>query len=116
MIKTIICDIDGTLIRQEGNCYNQITSEPILIEGTIEKLFEWERKNYNIVLITGRKESTRRVTEKQLQELGIVYDHLIMGVGGGPRVLINDLKPGKNITMATSFNLERNSGIKNVDQ
>lgn len=116
MIKTIICDIDGTLIRQEGNCYGQITSTPVLIEGTIEKLYEWERKNYNIVLITGRKESTRKVTEDQLQALGIVYDHLIMGVGGGPRVLINDLKPGKDFNTATAFNLKRNTGISNVSE
>ena len=46
--------------------------------------------------------------------MGIVYDQLIMGVGGGPRVLINDLKPGKDFNTATAFNLKRNTGIINV--
>ena len=68
MIKTIICDIDGTLIRQDGNCYGQITGAPVLLAGTIEKLYEWERKNFNIILITGRKESTRKITEKQFKK------------------------------------------------
>ena len=116
MIKTMICDIDGTLIRQDGNCYGQLTNPPELLEGTIEKLYEWEKKNYNIILITGRKESARKVTEAQLQDLGIVYDQLVMGVGGGPRVLINDLKPGKDFNTATAFNLKRNTGIINVTE
>jgi len=114
MIKTIICDIDGTILIQEGNCYGQLTSEPQLTEGALEKVYEWEMLNYNIILITGRKESTRKITEQQLESLGIVFDQLIMGVGGGPRVLINDLKPNKSIEMATAFNILRNKGLKNV--
>ena len=46
-----------------------------------------------IILTTGRKEGMRRITEQQLENAGIVYDRLIMGIGGGIRVLINDLKP-----------------------
>ena len=33
----------------------------------------------------------RITTERHLSELGIFYDQLIMGVGGGQRILINDL-------------------------
>ena len=49
-----------------------------------------------IILTTGRKEGMRRITEQQLESAGIVYDKLIMGIGGGARVLINDLKPDRN--------------------
>ena len=114
MIKTIVCDIDGTIFHQAGDCYGQITSHAVLTPGAIEKIREWERKNYNIVLLTGRKESTRETTEKQLAKLGVMYDKLVMGVGGGPRVLINDLKPGKDITMSVAINVKRNEGLSNV--
>jgi hypothetical protein len=34
-----------------------------LLEGTIEKLLEWDKKGYNIILTTGRKESLSSITE-----------------------------------------------------
>jgi hypothetical protein len=87
---------------------------PELIEGTLDKLNEWEKKGYNIILITGRKESMRSVTIKQLSKLGIYYDHLIMGVGGGPRYLINDFKPNGDES-AFSINIDRNKGVGDLN-
>jgi hydroxymethylpyrimidine pyrophosphatase-like HAD family hydrolase len=112
--KTIICDIDGTLVKH--NIPTKNTSPNNLLEllpGTVEKLSEWDAKGYNIILITGRRESMRAATEKQLAELGIFYDHLIMGVGGGPRIVINDNKPNGQET-AFAINLERNKGINDI--
>jgi ribonucleotide monophosphatase NagD (HAD superfamily) len=113
--KTIICDIDGTLIKHNTPNISALESYvPELLEGTLDKLNEWERNGYNIILLTGRKESMRQVTEKQLSQLGIYYDQLIMGVGGGTRYLINDYKPdGKESAFAV--NVERNIGIKNIN-
>ena len=42
------------------------------------------------------------------------YDQLIMGIGGGQRVLINDLKPDGSLT-AGAINLNRNQGISNLE-
>ena len=59
--KTIFCDIDGTLIEQTTP--HQTASEeftPKLLSGTLEKLKEWDKKGYNIILTTGRKESTEK--------------------------------------------------------
>tara|TARA_R110002020_G_scaffold48961_5_gene139866 strand:+ start:3151 stop:3522 length:372 start_codon:yes stop_codon:yes gene_type:complete len=114
--KTIICDIDGTLITHT-NPYDIATnkSTPILLEGTKDKLMEWEKKGYNLILLTGRKESLRTITETQLSKSGIFYDQLIMGVGGGKRYLINDRKPNGEEDYAIAINLERNKGIKNLD-
>ena len=113
--KTVFCDLDGTLIKHHGSLSKQITNKPEVLEGVIKKLDEWDRGCYNIILTTGRRESLRKFTEKQLCELGIVYDQLIMGIGGGPRILINDFKPNSNISTALAINLERNKGIKNVE-
>ena len=51
--KTIICDIDGTLILH-SNPYNIAKNEsiPILLEGTKDKLMEWEKKGYNLILLS----------------------------------------------------------------
>jgi hypothetical protein len=82
--KTIICDIDGTLIEHAVPWESSLPSFKMkILPGTLDKLAEWDRKGYNIILTTGRKESLRNVTEKQLSEVGIFYDQLIMGIGGG---------------------------------
>ena len=112
--KTIFCDIDGTLIKHHGSLSKQITNNPEILKGTLEKLDEWDRNCYNIILTTGRKESLRKLTEEQLTNLGIVYDQLVMGLGGGPRFLINDRKPDGTKT-AFAIQVERNKGIKNLE-
>lgn len=112
---TIFCDIDGTLVKHcplYESCKE--THKMELLPGSIEKLSEWELKGYRIILTTGRKESLRKVTEKQLSEVGIFYDQLIMGIGGGARYLINDKKPDG--TMACfSFSPDRNYGISDIE-
>lgn len=110
---TIFLDIDGTIFKHQKSLSNILTNDAILIDGTINKLNEWERLGCRIILTTGRKESQRLITEKQLCELGIFYDQLIMGIGGGPRYLINDRK-GDGKDMAFSINLDRDYGISDV--
>ena len=114
--KTIICDIDGTLLyhHNEGVSKQVEQTWNKLLEGTTEKFNEWDAKSYNVILITGRRESQRKETEKQLYSLGLFWDHLIMGVGGGDRVIINDRKPNNERNTAYAVNLNRNEGIKNV--
>lgn len=113
--KTIFLDIDGTLVKHSGIISDQFLKTPEIIKGTLEKLSEWDRKGYNIILTTGRREGVRDITVKQLSELGIFYDQLIMGIGGGERVVINDKKPNSQNNTATSINLIRNEGIKNIE-
>ena len=115
-MKTIICDIDGTLIYHKGSQRKQITEKPEILPGVIDKFHEWDKLGYNIVLITGRKESTRKKTEEQLQSLGIIYDKLVLGVGRGQRVLINDLKPDSEKPTAISVNLKRNTGFLEMEE
>ena len=112
--KTIFCDIDGTLIKHHGSLSKQVINEPELLAGVIEKLDEWDRKCYNIILTTGRRESLRDITHEQLSSVGIVYDQLIMGLCGGTRVLINDFKPDSDEPTAVAINLKRNEGVTNV--
>ena len=65
-------------------------SQPEVLPGAVTKINEWEVNGHKIILTTGRRESLRAETEKQLQSFGIPYDILLMGVSSGHRVLIND--------------------------
>jgi hydroxymethylpyrimidine pyrophosphatase-like HAD family hydrolase len=113
--KTIFCDLDGTLVKHNHPVDVQ---DPYLelevLPGVHEKLTEWDTKGYYIVITTGRKESAKESTIKQMSRAGIIYDKLIMGFGGGDRILINDRKPDGRTT-AYSINLERNKGIEDVE-
>jgi len=112
--KTIFCDIDGTLIKHHGNLTKAMQNPGELLEGTIETLNNWEKKGYKIILTTGRKESMRACTEKLLFDLGIFYDYLLMGIGGGERVLINDKKLNSEDDTCFAYNLVRNKGVKDL--
>tara|TARA_B100001123_G_C14606763_1_gene748113 strand:+ start:70 stop:438 length:369 start_codon:yes stop_codon:yes gene_type:complete len=117
--KTIFCDIDGTLCKypHESGTANKydLDSEMEPLPGTLEKLWEWDKAGHNIILTTGRKEGMRKSTEDQLRRAGIIYDMLIMGIGGGSRVLINDLKPDRPGETAIAINLIRDSGVSHLD-
>jgi predicted mannosyl-3-phosphoglycerate phosphatase (HAD superfamily) len=113
--KTIFCDIDGTLLEHFPPGKSFYSYKPKVLSGTVEKLLEWDKKGYNIILTTGRKESMRKITVKQLEAAGIFYDQLIMGIGGGVRVLINDYKPNSTEETAIAITLERDLGISKID-
>jgi len=114
--KTIFCDIDGTLVEHTApNIAANPNFSMTILKGTIEKLIDWDRKGYRIILTTGRKESLRKQTVVQLARAGIIYDQLVMGIGGGKRILINDRKPNGQEDYAVAINLVRNKGIGELD-
>lgn len=113
--KTIFCDIDGVLLEHKG-CASDIwlQKDPIVLADVLSTFREWEAKGYTIILTTGRKECMRKATEKQLKKLGLFYDQLVMSVGRGIRVLINDLKPYTGEPTAVAICVNRNEGLGNV--
>ena len=110
MIKTIFCDIDGTLLKfREDFGISMNYAEPL--PGAVETTIEWHRKGYKVILVPGRPEPFRRRTENQLQRFGIIYDQLVMGVGSGPRYLVNDIPTRYGDPTAFAINLARNDGV-----
>ena len=114
-LKTLFIDIDGTILFHNNIPNMQTKINPVLLPGALEKFAEWNMKGYYIVLVTGRRESERAATIKQLEDVGIVYDLLITGIGRGQRVLINDIKPDSDQLMARALNVKRNEGIKDIE-
>ena len=111
--KTIFLDVDGTLVKHKGNLHDMVTQEPIVINGTLEKLHEWRKKGYHIVITTARPKSNKELLIKQLNQAGIVFDDILVGLPSGRRVVINDAKPTMFHT-AAGITLERDKGIKDI--
>lgn len=110
---TIFLDIDGTIFKYR-NWIDLYKEHAELLPGVTEKMEEFENKGCRIILTTGRKESMRGQTEKELRDHGIYYDVLLMGLGGGTRYLINDKKPDGRLG-AFAINVERNGGLEGVN-
>lgn len=113
--KTIICDIDGTILKHVHRFSEIVDTVPQLLPGVIEKINQWDSQGHKIILMTARKESARETTEKHLKSLGLCWDQLVMGVTSGKRVLINDKLNKKHPDRAISININTDSGFKNVN-
>jgi hypothetical protein len=114
LTKTIFLDIDGCIFRHKGNISTQF-NDAELLSGVLEKFVEWDTAGHKIILVTGRKESMRRLTEKQLLDAKLFYDQLIMGVNRGERVIINDKKPNNDSAkVASAIEIIRNEGLTNI--
>lgn len=115
MKKTLFIDIDGTLVKHRGNQSNMFINDMIILPGVIDKINEWDAEGHKIILTTGRKECLREITKEQLLKNGIFYDQLVMGLTRGERILINDIKPNNEMTVARAIELKRDEGIKNIN-
>ena len=115
MKKTLFIDIDGTLVKHQGNQSNMVIRPMEILPGVLDKLNEWDANGHKIILTTGRKECLRKVTEEELLKNGIFYDQLVMGLTRGERVVINDIKPDYAMTTATAIQVNRNEGLVNVN-
>jgi hydroxymethylpyrimidine pyrophosphatase-like HAD family hydrolase len=110
---TVIIDLDGVVLKHRGSLSGILDKTPELLPMAKEKFDEWEAKGYRIVITTGRKESMRQHTEAELAHMGLFYDVLVMGLGGGKRYLINDKKANGDET-AFAVNLPRDQGLCDV--
>lgn len=112
--RTILSDIDGTLLKHQGNIQNIIANQPEVLDGVLDNIQNWQLQDYKIILTTGRPESLRNLTQEQLQQCGITYDELIMDCRRGKRIIINDRKSHTYTNACEAINVQRNTtrGIK----
>ena len=113
-IKTIFCDIDGCIFRHFGNSTDVYNGTPKLLSGVFEAFTDWCKKGYTVIIVTARPESLREVTIRQLNEAGLFYAHLIMGLPRGTRVIINDKNDCHDSNTAKSINLLRDGGMSQL--
>jgi len=86
-----VFDLDGTLVRTEGSDYKNSTPIP----EAVAKVQEYKRRGDHIIIMTARgsgsKKDQRELTAKQLEEFGIPFDQLIVGLKpGGVDYFVDD--------------------------
>ena len=108
--KAIFCDIDGTILKHHGNTNGVIKKKPKLLKGVLERFDHWDERGYCIILITGRRESVRDITEATLVNSGIPFDVLLMGHADTGRILINDVSNAGQCK-AHAISLPRDAGF-----
>ena len=84
-------DLDNTLVYTNGSDYENSTPIP----EAIEKVREYKRRGDHIIIMTARgsgsKKDQRELTAKQLEEFGIPFDQLIVGLKpGGVDFFVDD--------------------------
>jgi len=88
--RTFFIDLDGTVL-MHGHRYSNLYKGQEACPGVVEALDELDSLGHKIILVSARKESSRKFTEENLARLGIPYDQLILGVSQGKRVVVNDI-------------------------
>jgi hypothetical protein len=69
-----------------------------------------------VVITTARPESYRLFTKQELDTIGVRYSQLIMEMGRGTRVILNDVDPeNPELPRAIGINLERDGGLKDIE-
>ena len=111
--KTIFSDIDGTLIEQvrfedlDPNVVN-------VLPGVREKMNEWYEAGHHIVLTTARPWSLELITKQQMENAGIRYHQIVMGIGREERILINNNSKGEpDNARAMAVAVGRDAGFNN---
>jgi len=112
--KTLFIDIDGTVLKHMHSISAVYNNDAEVLPNVVEKINEWDSQGHKIVFVTARKESTRKITERQLRTFGLAWDHLLMGVGGGQRFLINDKLNENDSDRAVGINVITNQGFEST--
>ena len=77
----IICDIDGTLAHMNGRSpYDPTKYSEDTRDDFVHSIFELASANWQAtkIIVSGRSNEYREVTEKWLKDHGITYKHLFM--------------------------------------
>lgn len=107
---TLFIDLDGVLV-EHSSChfppYYGTTQQLTENASIINKLTQSGK--FEIIITTSRPEKYRQLTIKQLDEIGIKYNQLIMQLQHNKRIVINDYSKSNPYKSCDSINLKRNS-------
>ena len=112
---TLFVDIDGTLVKYRK--FNELAESTLM---PIQDVIDYVNSHYDagsvIVITTARPESYRLFTKQELEKLGVKYSQLIMEMGRGTRVILNDIDPeNPELPRAIGINLQRDGGLKEIE-
>jgi len=111
---TLFVDIDGTLVKYRK--FSEL-SESVLTP--IQDVIDYVNGHYDagsvVVITTARPESYRLFTKQELEKIGVKYSQIIMDMGRGTRVILNDIDPeNPDLPRAIGINLQRDGGLEDI--
>lgn len=108
LAHTWFIDIDGTILKHNGYIDNKKDS---LLIG-VKNFFKQIPSKDKIILTTSRNKKSLLKTKKFLKKNNIRFDNIITNLPTGERIIINDIKPKKNLKTSISINVKRDMGLK----
>lgn len=107
---TLFIDIDGTLVENSSSHFPPYIGNTPAIQANVEILKTlYKSDKFQIILTTSRPEKYRTLTIEQMKDLGLPFDHLIMGLYHSKRIIVNDYSHSNPYKSCDSINLKRNS-------
>lgn len=112
---TFFVDIDGTLVQYRK--FNELSTSVLTpIQEVIDVVNKYYDEGAIIVITTARPNSYELFTKQELEKIGVKYHQLVMDLGRGTRVILNDKDPeNEQIPRALGINLNRNQGWEGLD-
>lgn len=107
---TLFVDIDGTLVKNSSAHFPPYIGNTAALEENVSILKKLSQTGkFQIILTTSRPEEFRNETIKQMEQLGLPFNHLIMGLLHAKRIIINDYGKSNPFKSCDSINLKRDS-------
>ena len=112
---TFFVDIDGTIVK-----YRKFSELSTATLSPIQDVIDFINKSYDegchIVITTARPNNFELFTKQELEKLGVKYHQMIMGIGRGTRIVLNDKDPqAPEIPRAWGINFIRDQGFKDIE-
>jgi hydroxymethylpyrimidine pyrophosphatase-like HAD family hydrolase len=112
---TFFVDIDGTIVK-----YRKFSELSTSVLTPIQDVIDFLNKSYDegahIVITTARPPQYELFTKQELEKLGVKYHQMIMGIGRGTRVVLNDKDPEMpELPRAWGINFTRDKGLQDIE-
>jgi hypothetical protein len=106
----LFVDIDGTLVTNSSVHFPPYVGEGKSLQKNIDYLNHlYSSGKVKIILTTSRPEFMKELTVSELQDKGILYDHLITGLPHCKRIIVNDFADSNPYPSCEAINIQRNS-------
>jgi len=112
---TFFVDIDGTIVKYRK--FSELATSTLTpIQDVIDFLNKSYDEGAHIVITTARPPEYELFTKQELEKLGVKYHQIVMGIGRGTRVVLNDKDPEMpDLPRAWGINFIRDKGLQDVE-
>lgn len=108
--QTIFIDLDGVLVENGSEHFLPKWGETEGIKNNIELIKAlYSSGRVQIIITTSRKPEFEQAIKKELEQKGIPYHKLLLGLLHAKRILINDFSKTNNYPSSIAINIPRNS-------